>query len=110
LIEVFTAQVGMTPKRLSRVLRFQRACHVARQSPTPDWARVAQVCGYFDQSHLIRDIRELSGFSPVQLLGASQQVKDNHAAVAEGSNSSKPAAPRVGSLRACGNGRSSSSS
>src|SRR5215831_1178376 len=32
LIEVFTAEVGITPKRLSRVLRFQRACHVARRA------------------------------------------------------------------------------
>jgi AraC-like DNA-binding protein len=84
LIEVFTAQVGMTPKRLSRVLRFQRACQVARQSSSPDWGRVAQVCGYFDQSHLIHDIRELSGFSPMQLLGASKEVKDNHAVVPDG--------------------------
>jgi transcriptional regulator GlxA family with amidase domain len=84
LIEVFTAEVGMTPKRMSRVLRFQRACQLARQSRVCDWGRVAQACGYFDQSHLIHDIRELSGFSPVQLLEASQQVKTNHAAVPDG--------------------------
>jgi AraC-like DNA-binding protein len=84
LIEVFTAEVGMTPKRLSRVLRFQRACRLARQSEAPDWARLAQVCGYFDQSHLIHDMRELTGFSPTQLIFASQRVKDDHVAVPEG--------------------------
>lgn len=83
LIEVFTADVGMTPKRMSRVLRFQRAHRLARQAPAPDWARLAQACGYCDQSHLIHDIRELTGLSPSQLLPAGEQVKDNHVVVPE---------------------------
>ena len=84
MIEVFTAEVGMTPKRLQRVLRFEHACRLARQLQTPDWARVAQVCGYFDQSHLIHDMRQLTGLSPVQLVEASRRVKDHHVAVPEG--------------------------
>ena len=83
LIEVFTAEVGMTPKRLQRVLRFQQASRIARQSPAPDWARVAQLCGYFDQSHLIHDMRAFTGLSPGQLIEASKQVKDHHVAVPE---------------------------
>jgi AraC-like DNA-binding protein len=81
LIEVFTAEVGMTPKRLQRVLRFQRACRLARRSQPSDWALVAQRCGYFDQSHLIHDMREFTGLSPVQLVDASKHVKDHHVAV-----------------------------
>jgi len=84
LIEVFTADVGMTPKRLSRVLRFQRACALARRADAPDWGQVALACGYFDQSHLIHDVRELTGTSPVQLVRASEHVKDLHLAVPEG--------------------------
>jgi len=39
-------------------------------------------CGYFDQSHLIRDFVAFSGFSPVELLRrASARVKDHHVAV-----------------------------
>src|SRR3954469_8272728 len=70
-IEVFTAEVGMTPKRLSRVLRFQRASALARRIDNPDWARLARACGYFDQSHLINDIGEFTGTSPRQLVPAS---------------------------------------
>lgn len=81
LIEVFTADVGMTPKRLQRVLRFERACQLARQSPAAGWPRIARRCGYFDQSHLIHDIRAFTGLSPVQLVDASQAVKDHHVAV-----------------------------
>src|SRR6185503_14928704 len=50
-IEVFTAEVGMTPKRFARVRRFQRALALARRTSSPDWARLALVAGYFDQSH-----------------------------------------------------------
>ncbi len=81
LIEVFTAEVGMTPKRLSRVLRFQRASALARSGTTVDWARLARACGYFDQSHLIHDVSEFTGTSPGRLGPASEQVKELHLAV-----------------------------
>lgn len=81
LIEVFTAEVGMTPKRLSRVLRFQRASALARSGTAVDWARLARACGYFDQSHLIHDVSEFTGTSPGRLGPASEQVKELHLAV-----------------------------
>ena len=83
-IEVFTAEVGMTPKRLSRVLRFQRASVLARRTLAPDCGRLAATCGYFDQSHLIHDVREFTGTSPTELGPASEQVKELHLAVPSG--------------------------
>lgn len=64
LIQVFTSSVGLTPKRYLRVCRFQRARGLAGNTVSPDWARVALECGYFDQSHLIRDFRQFTGFTP----------------------------------------------
>lgn len=81
LIEVFTAEVGMTPKRLTRVLRFQRAIALARCAGTPDWGRLASQCGYFDQPHLIHDFQELAGLSPVLAFRASAGVKEHHLAM-----------------------------
>jgi AraC-like DNA-binding protein len=81
LIEVFTAEVGMTPKRLSRVLRFQRASRVARLARPLDWGRVAVACGYFDQSHLVNEFRALTGMSPVRFVESSARTKANHVAV-----------------------------
>jgi AraC-like DNA-binding protein len=81
LIEVVTAEVGMTPKRLSRVLRFQRVSALARRTDAPDWAELATACGYFDQSHLIHDAREFTGTSPGRLGRASAHVKQLHVAV-----------------------------
>lgn len=81
LIQVFTTQVGMTPKLLSRVLRLQRATALAQRVRTPDWGQLAVACGYFDQSHLIHDFSELTGTSPSQLGPASEHVKELHLVV-----------------------------
>jgi AraC-like DNA-binding protein len=78
-IQVFAAEVGLTPKLYCRVRRFQQARRLVGKTAAPDWAGIAVTCGYFDQSHLIRDFREFSGLSPVAYLRqASEQVLPNH--------------------------------
>jgi transcriptional regulator GlxA family with amidase domain len=47
-IQVFTEEIGLTPKLFSRVQRFQRAMALVRQTTAPDWARLALDCGYFN--------------------------------------------------------------
>lgn len=64
LIEVFAAEVGLTPKLFGRVQRFQNAVASSRNAPKVDWAQLAVECGYFDQSHLIHEFVEFSGVSP----------------------------------------------
>lgn len=59
----FLEQVGITPKTFARVARFRRLLVDARQ--TASWATLAVEHGYFDQSHLIAEFRELAGSSPV---------------------------------------------
>jgi AraC-like DNA-binding protein len=65
-IKVFSNQVGITPKQFGRVQRFRRVLELTRSLPTPDWADIAAVCGYFDQSHLIHEFQTLSGFTPAE--------------------------------------------
>jgi transcriptional regulator GlxA family with amidase domain len=77
LIELFTAAVGITPKRFGRALRFHRATALAR-SAALDWTRVAHQCGYYDQAHLNRDFRELADIAPSDLMRASVHVKEKH--------------------------------
>lgn len=91
LIEVFSEDVGMTPKRYLRVRRFQRALAVANATASPHWAQLALDCGYFDQAHLCRDWVELTGVSPTELVALRREpVKDNHLALLDrGSNPSK---------------------
>jgi AraC-like DNA-binding protein len=57
---------GYGPRRLSRILRMNRALAAAR-SGLP-WATVAVDGGYSDQAHLCRDVLALAGTSPTTLL------------------------------------------
>jgi len=83
-IEIFTEEVGMTPKRYARVRRFQRALSRAMDRRTPHWAELALECGYFDQAHLCRDWIEFTGLSPTAFVALRGiQVKQNHVALPE---------------------------
>jgi len=62
----FNDWVGLTPKTLARILRFQRVFK-ALESGAANWAEIAADCGYFDQSHLIRDFRQFAGECPTAL-------------------------------------------
>jgi AraC-like DNA-binding protein len=79
LIEVFKKEVGMTPKLFSRVQRFQQArAMIHRQEKAADWASIAMECGYFDQSHLIREFLEFSGTSPAAYFRQYHRLLDQH--------------------------------
>jgi AraC-like DNA-binding protein len=67
-IQVFKAEVGLTPKLFSRIRRFQQTRSIIQQNPSPNWAGLALDLGYFDQSHLIREFLEFSGLSPTEYL------------------------------------------
>jgi AraC-like DNA-binding protein len=76
---LFTQQVGLTPKLYARIKRFDLVLKCLNAGPI-DWTTVAQHCGYFDQSHLIRDCKTLSGFTPTEL--ASRRIGGgNHIAL-----------------------------
>jgi AraC-like DNA-binding protein len=50
-------------------LRFQRALERIDECDPPRWVDLAFQCGYFDQSHMIREFRELAGCTPEEYLG-----------------------------------------
>ncbi|MET8359617.1 AraC family transcriptional regulator [Micromonospora sp. NPDC005171] len=70
----FRREVGLPPKMAARLLRFQQAQAVSTQvgatGRAVDWAAVAAGCGYYDQSHLIRDFHQFAGATPAALLAA----------------------------------------
>jgi methylphosphotriester-DNA--protein-cysteine methyltransferase len=63
----FRARVGLPPKALARVLRFQAVLEAAGRGGQA-WVSLALDHGYFDQPHLVRDFRQLGGDSPTRLL------------------------------------------
>ncbi|HYH08547.1 MAG TPA: DUF6597 domain-containing transcriptional factor [Thermoanaerobaculia bacterium] len=60
LARQFQHHVGVSPKTFARVTRFRRLL----ESQPADWADAAVAHGYYDQSHLIADFRELAGTTP----------------------------------------------
>ena len=61
----FMDSVGISPKRLARITRFQRALRVLEASESKRTGAItAAMCGYADQPHFIREFRELAGCSP----------------------------------------------
>lgn len=63
-IQVFSEEVGLTPKLFCRVRRFQNVLQLIDKGHQVDWAEIALTCGYYDQAHFIHDFRTFSGFNP----------------------------------------------
>lgn len=64
----FTASVGYGPATFLRVARLQRARHLSLARPAMALAELALEAGYTDQAHLSRDLKDLTGSTPTQLL------------------------------------------
>lgn len=60
-------ELGMPPKLLARIVRFDRVAGAIRSGPVGSWSALAARCGYHDQAHLIREVREFAGCTPTEL-------------------------------------------
>jgi AraC-like DNA-binding protein len=68
--------VGLRPKMLLRIARFQRALAVARSDETLSWSAVAARAGYFDQAHLTHEFRRFAASTPSEFLGRDRSLTD----------------------------------
>jgi AraC-like DNA-binding protein len=67
------AHFGMAPKQFQAIARLQRALHGAARSRGADLALQA---GFYDQSHLARDLRRLAGQPLGRLVQQARQAVD----------------------------------
>jgi AraC-like DNA-binding protein len=65
IVSRFRHEVGLPPKAVAKLVRFERARRLAGTMP---WAELAVECGYYDQSHLINDFRAITGRTPETFL------------------------------------------
>ncbi|MGH6891882.1 MAG: helix-turn-helix domain-containing protein [Dongiaceae bacterium] len=70
LIQRFHAQVGLSPKAVANILRFEFAVERIRSADEQSWADLAVDCGYYDQAHFNRDFRRYSGRTPREFRAA----------------------------------------
>jgi AraC-like DNA-binding protein len=61
----FKHLIGISPKRLARIARFQHALQILESEvPGSIGTFTAAMCGYADQAHFVRDFRDLAGCPP----------------------------------------------
>jgi AraC-like DNA-binding protein len=77
----FREHLGMAPKTLARVLRFQHALKRLQCDDGARFAEIAESCGYYDQAHLNRDFREFAGAAPTDFL--ARRLPDGGGVAAE---------------------------
>ena len=65
LERLFAQAVGLPPKHYARIARFRRLSRCAtRPHPGQTLGWLAAECGYYDQSHLVREVTSLAGMAP----------------------------------------------
>jgi len=63
LQKIFLRHTGVTPKLYSQIYRFQNSLLLIGKGGS-SLTSIAYECGYFDQSHLIKEFRSFTGQSP----------------------------------------------
>lgn len=68
LVTRFRQQVGLPPKTVARIVRFDGLLRRLGTAGRAQWSRIATECGYYDQAHMNRDFREFAGTTPTAFL------------------------------------------
>lgn len=63
LQKIFQHYCGLSPNLFSKIARFQKSIHLVTSKQTSLTA-IAHHCGYFDQSHFIKDFKFFTGATP----------------------------------------------
>ena len=64
LNRLFNEHIGINAKLFSRLLRVNHSINIFNKIDYKSSINTAQILGYFDQSHFIRDFKEICGVSP----------------------------------------------
>lgn len=83
----FREEIGLTPKQLIRIHRLQSVlAHLDACRRTPSWAALAAAHGYVDQSHLIREFKQLAGTTPARHLASRTDLASCFEGLSHSSN------------------------
>ncbi|HLZ86001.1 MAG TPA: helix-turn-helix domain-containing protein [Puia sp.] len=79
--ELFKKYVGITPKCLCSILKFNTVIHYKNRFPAKTLTECAYEAGYYDQSHLIKSFYQWVGASPGQYFHSQSAISDLFAAL-----------------------------
>jgi AraC-like DNA-binding protein len=74
VIEVVETATGLKPKAFQIVRRLRRALLMSHVKRAPRWSAIAQAAGYYDQAHMINDVRRYAGITPTKYLADRSSV------------------------------------
>ncbi|HUL24970.1 MAG TPA: helix-turn-helix transcriptional regulator [Streptosporangiaceae bacterium] len=76
--QLVRTELGLTPKTVARILRFDHACRCLRSGRTTALAETAVMCGYFDQAHLTSEWKQLGGCTPGEWMSEELPFLQDH--------------------------------
>lgn len=81
-IQIFSSEVGLTPKLFARVRRFQSSIQELGIDTEVEWTDLALRCGYYDQAHFNHDFQGFCGLTPRSYV-AHRTAHLNHVPILE---------------------------
>lgn len=63
LERLFNKYIGLSPKFYSRIIRFNHIFQLVQEKQV-NWSEIAQLSGFYDQSHFISNFQEFTGEDP----------------------------------------------
>ena len=73
LQKLFLQYTGLTPKLYTKINRFQNSLRLVTQNNN-SLTSIAYDCGYFDQSHFIREFKSFTGLTPSGYTSAGSSI------------------------------------
>lgn len=75
---LFSESTGAKPKDYLRIMRFQKLHHLFQIHTDMTLEQLAYECGYYDKSHLIKEVKAFSGFTPAELIEACEPIYSDY--------------------------------
>ncbi len=73
---IFKSCIGISPKRFLKIIRFQNAIFRMQLNSKASLTNLTHECGYYDQSHMIKDFKYLTGMTPKLFFSKYEPVSD----------------------------------
>ncbi len=70
----FSSAVGLSPKKLSKIIRLQATLKILINKEYANLTTLAYKGKYFDQAHFIKDFKELTGLTPKEFYGSNLRM------------------------------------
>lgn len=70
----FKAKIGLPPKQFSQIIRFQTVLKKIKKNGMSDLLSVIYDCGFYDQSHFIKEFKSFTGTTPYSFFSQNDSI------------------------------------